>query len=151
MDWRARVNSVLIVDDESGIRELLMRWLSAEKYDIRDAPDAETALEEMTKAAADVVMCDVEMPGQGGLWLAGQLGQRFPATAIVLATALDSVPPVTSMQPSIVEYLVKPFKRELVVQAVSRGVQWHGVAVARGLAPSADGDRLTKWLESIEE
>ena len=65
------------------------------------APDAETALEKMAEAAADVVMCDVEMPGQGGLWLAAQLGERFPATAIVLATAVDSVPPKNSMKPSI--------------------------------------------------
>jgi two-component system NtrC family response regulator len=145
------VNSVLIVDDEGGIRELLKRWLSTGGYDLREAPDAETALEEMTKAAADVVMCDVEMPGHGGLWLAGQLGQLFPATAIVLATALDSVPPVTSMQPSIVEYLVKPFARDLVLRAVSRGVQWHAAAVTRAPKPSAGVDPLAKWFESIKE
>jgi DNA-binding NtrC family response regulator len=145
------VNSVLIVDDESGIREILKRWLAAEGYDIREAPDAEAALEEMARTAADVVMCDVEMPGQGGLWLAGQLGQRFPATAIVLATALDSVPPVTSMQPSIVEYLVKPFARDRVAGAVARGVQWHGVALARAPGPSPDVDQMGKWFESIKE
>jgi DNA-binding NtrC family response regulator len=144
------VNSVLIVDDESGIREILKRWLAAEGYDIREAPDAEAALVEMAKAAADVVMCDVEMPGQGGLWLAGQLAQKFPATAIVLATALDSVPPVTSMQPSIVEYLVKPFARDRVVRAVARGVQWHAVAMTRAPEASPD-DQVAKWFESIKE
>ena len=60
-------NSVLIVDDESGIRELLTRWLSAEGYELREAPDAETAVVELLKRPADVVMCDVEMPGLGGL------------------------------------------------------------------------------------
>ena len=140
------MSSVLIVDDESGIREILTRWLSAEGHDIREAPDAETALEEMAKAVADVVMCDVEMPGHGGLWLAAELGQRFPATAIVLATALDSVPPTISLKPSIVEYLVKPFAQHLVVRAVARGIEWHSIALAT--APTAGGDRITKWLES---
>lgn len=125
------MNSLLIVDDESGIRDLLTRWLSPAGYDIREAPTAEAALEELTKSPADVVMCDVEMPGKGGLWLAAQIGQRFPVTAIVLATALDSVPPVVSLQPSIVKYLVKPFARDLVVQAVSCGVQWHAAALER--------------------
>jgi DNA-binding NtrC family response regulator len=145
------VDSVLIVDDESGIRKLLRRWLSTEGYDIREAPDAETALDEMAKAPADVVMCDVDMPGHGGLWLAAQLRQQFPTTAIVLATALDSVPPVTSMQRGIVKYLVKPFARHRVVEAVSFGVQWHLLALNQADGTSAGDDRLTKWLESIED
>ena len=143
------MSSVMIVDDEDGIREILTRWLSGEGYDIREAPDAETALEKMAEAAADVVMCDVEMPGHGGLWLAAQLGERFPATAIVLATAVDSVPPVTSLKPSIVAYLVKPFAQNLVVQAVSRAVEWHGMALAQGPKPPDDGNRLTKWLDEL--
>jgi DNA-binding NtrC family response regulator len=144
------VSSVLIVDDEIGIREILTRWLSAEGYDIREAPDAETALEKMAEAAADVVMVDVEMPGQGGLWLAAELGQRFPATAIVLATAVDSVPPMNSLKPSIVEYLLKPFAQALVVRAVARGVEWHGVALSRPSAPTT-GDRVATWLESVSD
>jgi DNA-binding NtrC family response regulator len=144
-------NAILIVDDESGIRQVLTRWLSAEGYDLREAPDAETALAELTKAPADVVMCDVEMPGQGGLWLAAEIARRFPSTAIVLATGVDSVPPVTSMQPSIVEYLVKPFKRDGVLDAVSRGVQWHGKAALRAGKPGVDADGLGKWLDSIDK
>jgi FixJ family two-component response regulator len=93
----------------------------------------------------------VEMPGHGGLWLAGQLGKRFSATAIVLATALDTVPPVTSMQPSIVEYLVKPFARDGVVRAVARGVQWHLVALTRAPETSSGVDPMAKWFESIKE
>jgi DNA-binding NtrC family response regulator len=145
------VNSVLVVDDESGIRQILNRWLSAEGYHVREAPDAETALVEMAKARSDVVTCDVEMPGHGGLWLAAQLARQFPATAIVLATGVASVPAVTSLQPAVVEYLVKPFKRELILQAVSRGVQWHDAALARAPEPAANADSLAKWLESIDE
>lgn len=141
------MNSVLIVDDESGIREILTRWLSAEGYEIREAPDAETALDEMSKAAAAVVLCDIEMPGHGGLWLASELGQRFPATAIVLATAVDSVPPTVSLKPSIVAYLLKPFAQDRVVRAVARAMEWHGVAIAT--APAAGGDDVATWLDSL--
>jgi DNA-binding NtrC family response regulator len=145
------VGAVLIVDDESAIRELLKRYLSGAGHDIRDAQDAETAIQEIARSAPDVVMCDVEMPGKGGLWLAGQIVQRFPTTAVVLATALDSVPPATSMQPGIVQYLVKPFKREHVVDAVARGIHWHDAAVARGPNPSEDVDKIAAWLDSIKE
>jgi DNA-binding NtrC family response regulator len=148
VNGRRDLSSVLIVDDESGIREILGRWLSADGYDTREAPDAETALDEMARAAADVVMCDVEMPGHGGLWLAAELGQRFPATAIILATALDSVAPMNSLKPSIVEYLLKPFAQDRVMRAVARGVEWHRMALA---APAAGGDRVAKWLASASD
>jgi DNA-binding NtrC family response regulator len=125
------VNSVLIVDDEAGMRKLLSRWLSSEGYQIHEAADAETALEEIISGPPDVVMCDLDMPGRGGLWLAGQIRERFPTTAIVLATALSTVPPIVSMRSGIVEYLVKPFSRERVLRAVSSGMQWHALEATR--------------------
>jgi DNA-binding NtrC family response regulator len=135
------INSVLIVDDESAIRAVLARWLGAAGYDIREAVDAESALEELAKATVDVVLCDVEMPGQGGLWLASQLRERFPATAIVLATAVDSIPASVSFKPGIVAYLVKPFARELVLAAVARSIRtW------RGPPAPLNEDDLKKWL-----
>lgn len=142
------MNSVLIVDDESGIREILARWTSAAGYAIREAPDAETALQEMSRQAADVVLCDVEMPGHGGLWLAEQLREQFPTTAIVLATAVDSVPAATSFKPGIVEYLVKPLSRDLVLKAVTHGLTWRAAAIARGPGPAADPDAMARWLDS---
>lgn len=141
------MNSVLIVDDESAIRVVLARWLGAAGYDIREAVDAESALDELDKAAADVVLCDVEMPGQGGLWLAGQLRQRFPTTAIVLATAVDSIPPTTSLKSGIIEYLVKPFARDLMLGAVARVMAWHAATLASGPAALVNEDGLNKWLD----
>ena len=140
------MNSVMIVDDESAIRVVLARWLAGEGYEIREAPNAEAALDELAKSTADVVLCDVEMPGQGGLWLAAQLRERFPATAIVLATAVDSIPPTTSFKPGIIEYLVKPFTRDLVLSAVVHGMEWHAAALARGPAAPANKEGLKEWL-----
>ncbi len=142
------MTSVLIVDDEAAVRELLSRWLAAAGYEIRVAFTAETALAAMAAAPADVVMCDVEMPGQGGLWLAEQLRERYPLSAMVLATALDSVPPVTSLQSGIVEYLVKPFDKANVVSAVELGVKWHADAVERSRNPAAPRGSMATWLDS---
>jgi DNA-binding NtrC family response regulator len=145
------LNSILVVDDESGIRELLTRWLSSDGYTVRSAETAEAALLEMDAAPADVVFCDVEMPGQGGLWLAAQLIERFPTAAMVLATGVDSVPPTTSFKPGIVEYLVKPLDRAGVLNAVKAGIRWHDAATMR---PAPDGkheERLTDWLDADEK
>ena len=142
------MSSILIVDDEAGVREILSRWLAVEGHDIREADTAEAALASMASACADVVLCDVEMPGQGGLWLAAQLRDRYPMSAMVLATALDSVPPATSLQSGIVEYLVKPFDRANVVSAVEHGVRWHIDAVERSLKPAPARGSMSTWLDS---
>lgn len=124
--------SVLIVDDESHIRSLLIRWIEAEGYETREAPGAEAALEKMAESPADVVFCDMQMPGRDGRWLVGQLRARFHNTAVVLATADETVPPITSMQAGVIAYLVKPFNRENVLEAIRQGIAWHEQMLTSG-------------------
>lgn len=135
------------MDDEVSIRALLRRWLVAAGYEVREADSAEAGLESLALAPADVVMCDVEMPGQGGLWMAEQIRSGFSHSAIVLATGVASVPAATSFKPGIVEYLVKPFDRAKVLAAVAVGMQWHETALsAPAVAPRTERD-LEIWLD----
>ena len=140
------MSSILIVDDEPPARELLVRWLAPAGYDTREASDAETALGLLTASASDVVLCDVHMPGHDGLWLVERIRKSFPRVAIVLATAVETVPPVVSLQGGVVEYLVKPLERERVLAAVSRAVAWHQAALAREPEPTTPGDPIGEWL-----
>lgn len=139
------MSSVLIIDDESGIRDFLARWLAGAGYETRQAGDAETALALLEAAPSDVVLCDVNMPGHDGLWLVERLRERFPTVAIVLATAADSIPPVVSLREGVVDYLVKPFERALVLAAVVRGVEWHAAMVAR-TTDTPVVDPLAEWM-----
>jgi CheY-like chemotaxis protein len=84
---------VLIVDDQPAIRELLITWISRDGYQTVQAADAEAALDEMMGRPADVVFCDVQLPGPGEFWLAARLHERFPETAIILATGDSTAPP----------------------------------------------------------
>jgi DNA-binding NtrC family response regulator len=145
------MDSILIVDDEATVREILGRWLVAAGYEIAEAESAEAALDVMARTPASVVMCDIEMPGHGGLWMAEQLRERYPASAMVLATAVDSIPPATSFKSGIVEYLVKPFERETVLKAVTAGLAWHAAAVERSLAPASTRESLDTWFDSSEK
>jgi DNA-binding NtrC family response regulator len=137
---------VLIVDDQPGIRELLITWISREGYQTAQAADAEAALDEMLVRQADVVFCDVQMPGQGGFWLADRLRERFPETAIILATGDGDVPPAISLQAGVVEYLVKPFSRDAVVKAVRLGLEWHQMSIAVSARKNDPTDSIDKWL-----
>jgi DNA-binding NtrC family response regulator len=137
---------VLIVDDEPRIREVLARWLTPAGYETREAGDAEVAIELLNKASSDVVLCDMQMPGKGGRWLVEQVREKFPSVAVVLATADESVPPFVSMRGGVVDYLVKPFSRERVLEAVSRAVDWHRAEIARGPRTKPAGDPLENWI-----
>ena len=140
------MNSVLVVDDEPGIRIILTRWLTSSGYDVRSAESADAALAEMAAQPADVVMCDITMPGKDGLWLTAELHKLYPMSALILATGLDSVPPASSMQPGIVEYIVKPFETIDVRRSVAGAVKWHDDAVTRGPVAPVPADTLDKWF-----
>ena len=142
------MSSVLIVDDEQPIREFLARWLAASGYKTVEAADADSALAAVSATQPDVVLCDVHMPGHDGLWLMGQLRTRFPAVAIVLATANDDIPPAISMQRGVVEYLVKPFERAHVLAAVSRALEWRQAEAARPVAAAPAADPMDEWLNN---
>jgi DNA-binding NtrC family response regulator len=144
---------VLIVDDEAGIRQILARWIKAMGYESVEADCAEAGLEAMTANPAAVVFCDVQMPGQGGLWLAGVLRAQFPAAAIILATGVTNIPATTSLRPGILAYLTKPFDRQDVRTALERSIVWHDAAAAAGVQSSKPGDEdagLQSWLDSLE-
>lgn len=128
------------------MREILRRWLVPAGYETSEAPDAETALNLVAAGVPDVVLCDVAMPGHDGLWLVQRLRERFPTVAVVLATAVDTVPPTVSLQGGVVEYLVKPFEPGRVLAAVSRAVEWHHAALARGQDRTTTTDPIDEWL-----
>ncbi|HEY3042679.1 MAG TPA: response regulator [Vicinamibacterales bacterium] len=145
------MSSVLVVDDEPRMREILVRWLAPAGYITREAPDADAAIDSLTSHLSDVVFCDIQMPGHDGLWLVAQLRERFPGVAIVLATGVDSVPPVVSMQGGVVEYLLKPFERGRVLEAVKRAIEWQQTRAARGSVSGAGADPLKDWLEADDD
>ena len=112
---------VLIVDDESSIRNFLTRWLQSWGYTVKAAAGADEALSTMTQEPASIMLCDVMMPGRDGLSLLEEVRQRWPQTAIIMATAIQDLQVVTrSREDGAVGYVTKPFGREPLLQALRR-------------------------------
>jgi cyclic di-GMP phosphodiesterase len=130
---------VLIVDDETGVRELLSRWLAV-GYDVRTACNADEALTRVHGDPPAVALCDIRMPGRDGLWLAQQIREASPETAVIMATGVQDVASaVTCLQQGVVDYLTKPFGRERLRDSVMRGVEWHRSA-----------RQSRRWREALE-
>jgi CheY-like chemotaxis protein len=70
--------SVLVVDDESIIAQLIADVLGGEGYDVDTAPDGVAALERLGQRAYDVVLSDLRMPELDGLGLFREIEQRYP-------------------------------------------------------------------------
>jgi putative nucleotidyltransferase with HDIG domain len=114
------------VDDEPGVRNLMRRWLTSRGYEVATAEGAETALAVMAAKPAAVALCDLRMPGRDGLWLAERLRSEHPETAVIIATGVqDAAPAVQVLRQGVFDYLTKPFERDRLCEAVSRGVEWH--------------------------
>jgi CheY-like chemotaxis protein len=119
----SRPSYVLVVDDEGAVREFLKRCLEGAGYAVKVAANAAEALELMMTTPASLVLCDVRMPGQDGLWLAERLHSHWPSTAVVMATAIDDMQTVNqSRQLGAVDYISKPIRQEQLLEAVRRAI-----------------------------
>ena len=112
---------VLVVDDEESIRKLLTRWLAGWGYQSKEAANANDAIEQMTAEPAAIMLCDVMMPVHDGVWLAEQVRTRWPQTAVIMASCAQDMETVMRMRKQgAVDYVTKPFGREMLRQALQR-------------------------------
>jgi cyclic di-GMP phosphodiesterase len=132
--------SILVVDDEVAVRELIARWLAGVGHDVQTASGAEDALDRVRAAAPAVALCDIRMPGRDGLWLARHIREDAPETAVIMATGVQDVKSaVTTLRQGVVDYLTKPFGRDRVRASVQRGLEWHKSAC-----------ESRRWRESLQ-
>jgi len=133
---------ILAVDDETGFRTLYQRLLEPAGYRVRTASDAAEALRIFSEDPPAVAILDIHMPGHDGLWLADQIRARGMGTAMILATSDSAVPPIASMKPGIVAYLVKPYDARTLRTAVDQAMSWRGNTAGHAAPlpdPSAPG------------
>jgi class 3 adenylate cyclase len=120
---------LLIVDDDSGNRELLSRRLARDGHDVRTAGDGQTALKLLTNHTpppVDLVLLDVIMPGMDGYEVLRRLKrdstlQNIPVLMISAVDEVDSV--VRCIELGAEDYLVKPFNPTLLRARVNASLE----------------------------
>ena len=89
------------------------------QYPAASVGSASAALDVMKKDPADIVICDISMPGRDGLWLAEQVMTGWPHVAVIMATGRADAEAVRrSRKIGAVGYVTKPFDPYLFRQAV---------------------------------
>ncbi|TGE24367.1 sigma-54-dependent Fis family transcriptional regulator [Hymenobacter aquaticus] len=115
--------TLLIIDDETRLRQLLSRVLELEGYTVLQAPDARRGLEMLQQHADEVlvVLSDVKLPDAHGVELIPKLRARCPEAEIVLMTAFGTIPDgVQAMKQGAFDYLTKGDSDDQLVVIVER-------------------------------
>ena len=133
---------ILVVDDDQRLRDLLVKYLSGEGYDVKAVPDARGMDKQLGRERYDLVVLDLMLPGEDGLAICRRLRGQQTSPAIIMLTAKgDDVDRIVGLEMGADDYLPKPFNpRELLarINAVLRrrapaGPPW---------APAAGGDQF---------
>src|SRR5258705_11203513 len=112
------MHSVLVVDDDISLRPMLAAWVNRFGFTAYEAASAEAALQQLDHTPADIALCDVNMPGHDGVWLAARIRERYPTTAVIMATSVDDPEvAVSTLSNDVVDYLPKPCDRPRPRQA----------------------------------
>jgi two-component system, response regulator, stage 0 sporulation protein F len=112
---------VLIVDDQNGIRILLMEVFGSEGYETFQAANGKIALEIVEKEPPDLVLLDMKIPGMDGLEILKHLKAMHPDIKVIMMTAygeLDMIKEATEL--GALMHFTKPFDIDEMRIAVNK-------------------------------
>ena len=126
--------TILIVDDDKGICDLLSQFLSGHEYRTLTAGSGPQMKSALTKHQVDLIILDVMLPGQDGMSLCQELRKTSRIPIIMLTAVTEDVDRILGLEMGADDYLGKPFNpRELLarVKAVMRRTDAQGADIIK--------------------
>lgn len=121
-----RAERVLVVDDEEAIRKIIVSILVAADYECREAASGLEALSLLSGDTFDLVLYDLMMPLHNfdGIGLLERTTKHYPDIPVVIVTAVHDVSiALATMRNGAFDYLMKPFERAQLLNAVARALE----------------------------
>ncbi|WP_158770749.1 sigma-54 dependent transcriptional regulator [Paraglaciecola sp. L1A13] len=113
--------TILIVEDDAGLREALVDTLLLGNYKVLEADCAERGMVMMAQETIDLVVSDIQMGEMSGLSLLRSLKNKYPNVPVLLMTAYATInDAVVAMRDGATDYLSKPFAPEVLLNLVGR-------------------------------
>src|ERR671919_1013895 len=120
----SRNGSILIIDDEEIMREILETLLTREGYDVRLAANAAEGLEFARTMPFDAAVVDMMMPGMDGISTLDELKKVDDELPVLMITAFASVEnAIAAMKRGAFDYITKPFKNDEVLVVLRNAVE----------------------------
>lgn len=115
---------ILVVDDETPIRTMLKRILEANGYECRTAENADHARELLQEKSCDLMLCDINMPGESGLDFTRFVLSEYPDTATIMVTAVgDPLVAESMLKLGAYDYIIKPMDRNGLLISVANAIR----------------------------
>lgn len=113
--------SVLVIDDEPGMRHFLTKILEPRVQRVAQAASPAEATKMLDEAHFDVVVLDNIMPGKTGLeWIAEQRRKGFYADTVLITAYADLETAIAALRAGVSDFVLKPFRANQILGAVSR-------------------------------
>lgn len=117
-------NKILIIEDEKNMREILKILLEGEGYDVVEAPDGRTGIEQLRKDIYDLIITDIKMPGDDGFAVLREVKEVSPETLVIMITAFGTTESaVEAMKLGAYDYIHKPFKIDEIRLVVKNALE----------------------------
>ncbi|MDI6767428.1 MAG: response regulator [Bacteroidota bacterium] len=113
--------TILIVDDEPDLRDLLGQVLTNAGYKVSQAPDGDVALKLLKKEKFDIALLDIQMPNVNGIQVLKYIQEHLPKTkAIMLTGYADLKHAMEAKEFGARDFIGKPYKIEDILSTVER-------------------------------
>jgi putative nucleotidyltransferase with HDIG domain len=116
--------SVLIVDDQEMVKNLLARLLSKFGYETLTASNAGEAVQRMKQHPCEAAILDIHLPGKDGIQLLREMKASFPETAIIMMSAAQEIETaLLALKLGAYDYITKPFHQKAVESCLQRALE----------------------------
>jgi two-component system response regulator AtoC len=120
--------NILVVDDELGLRHTLTLILQAEGHTVRAANDGAAGLEKLGEAPADLIICDVRMPGLDGLAFLEKYKEMGGSALVIMMSAYgDDEAALEAIRRGAYDFIPKPFRADQVLLVVRKAIEREGL------------------------
>lgn len=117
---------ILIIEDTGMVRQTLIRILKLGQFDCLEAANAEEAVRQIAAHEVGMIICDINMPGVDGITLVNKLKQteKIRHVPVIMCSAMHEKQfVVNALKAGAVDYIVKPFAPQTVLQKVMRALE----------------------------
>jgi len=124
--------SILIIDDEQNIRDLVAAYMRKEGYQVYTAADGPAGLKAALKLKPQVIILDIMLPDLDGIELLVQLRRASDAYVIILSAKAEEADKIVGLSIGADDYLTKPFSPRELVARVKAGLRRFGAGPGAG-------------------